>query len=110
MNVNFKWVNAHQKEPNINKNSDEYKKLYGNYQADMLAQNARNKNWFNKLYRLYKDVKNYKLKNNLSRYSRITVSYKIKQKHVNFFYNLLKKINNGLKYIMEWTEQQILWF
>ena len=44
MNVNFKWVNAHQKEPNINKNSDEYKKWYGNNQADMLAQNARNKN------------------------------------------------------------------
>ena len=43
MKVNFKWVNAHQKEPNIDKNSNEYKNWFGNNQADMLAQNARNK-------------------------------------------------------------------
>jgi len=36
-------------------------------------------------------IKNYKLKNNLSRESRIAVSYKIKQKHVNFVLQLIKK-------------------
>jgi len=43
MKVNFIHVRAHQKEPKIDKNSNEYKNWFGNNQADMLAQNARNK-------------------------------------------------------------------